>query len=152
MAALRRECLAARWKFTRSTGNILLHKAYNKGEASREADFNVEDFIGEVEKDPWGLTFKIITKRFQRQDRSSCVVRRTELFTLKELGRAGGRLKANTAPGIDGVPNEILKEVIAGYPEIFLEAFNSCRSSTTGKAEVGPVEERNQTFGKCLIL
>ena len=52
---------------------------------------------------------------FQRQDRSSCVVRREELFTLEELKRADGRLKANRAPGIDGVPNEIL-----------LEAFNSC--------------------------
>ena len=26
----------------------------------------------------------------------------------------------------DGVPNEILKEVIGAYPEILLEAFNSC--------------------------
>ena len=40
--------------------------------------------------------------------------------------RAGGRLRANTAQGIDGVLNEILKEVIAGYPEILLEACNSC--------------------------
>ena len=97
--------------------------------------------IGEVKKDPWGLAFKIVTKRlvtrrktpsldnpdrvkyivrslfphvepFQRQERSSCVVRREELFTLEELKRAGGRLKTNTAPGIDGLPNEILKEVI----------------------------------------
>ena len=111
--------------------------------------------IGEVEKDPWGLAFKIVTKRlvtrrktpgldnadrvkyivrslfphvelFQRQDRCSCVVRREELFTLEELKGAGGRLKANTAPGIDGEPNEILKEVIEAYPEILLEAFNSC--------------------------
>ena len=57
---------------------------------------------------------------FQRQNRSSCVVRG------EELNRAGGRLKANTAPGIEGVPNEILKEVIKAYPEIFLEAFNYC--------------------------
>ena len=114
-----------------------------------------KDLIGEVEKDPWGLAFKIVAKRlatrrktpgldnpdrvkyivrslfphvepFQRQDRSSCVVRRKELFTLEELKRAGGRLKANTAPGMDGVPNEILKEVIVAYPEILLEAFNSC--------------------------
>ena len=63
---------------------------------------------------------------FQRQDRSSCVVWREELFTLEELKRAGGRLKANTVPGIDGVPNEILKEVIGVYPEILLESFNSC--------------------------
>ena len=111
--------------------------------------------IGEVEKDQWGLVFKTVTKRllarrrtpgldnpdrvkyivrslfphaepFQRQDRSSCVVRREELFTLEELKRAGGRLKARTAPGIDGLSNEILKEVIRAYPEILLEAFNSC--------------------------
>ena len=62
---------------------------------------------------------------FQRKDRSSCVVRREDLFTLEELKRAGGRLKANTAPGIDGLPNEILKEVIGAYPEILLEVFNS---------------------------
>ena len=114
-----------------------------------------KDLIGEVEKDPWGLAFKIVTKRlvtrrktpgldnpdrvkyivrslfphvepFQRQDRSSCVVRTEEFFTLEELKRAGGRLKANTAPGIDGMPKEILKEVIEAYPEILLEAFNSC--------------------------
>ena len=58
---------------------------------------------------------------FQRQDQSSCVVRREELSTFKEPKRAGGRLKANTAPGMDGVPNEI-----GAYPEILPEAFNSC--------------------------
>ena len=63
---------------------------------------------------------------FQRQERHSCVVRREELFSLEELRRAGGRLKANTAPGIKGVPIEILKEVIGAYPDIFLDAFNSC--------------------------
>ena len=54
------------------------------------------------------------------------MVRREEFFTLEELKRAGGRLKARTALGFDGVPNEILKEVIGAYPEILLEAFNSC--------------------------
>ena len=53
-------------------------------------------------------------------------VQHEELFTLEELKRAGGRLKADTAPGIDGLPNEILKEVIGVYPEILLEVFNSC--------------------------
>ena len=54
------------------------------------------------------------------------MVRHEELFTLEELKRAGGRLQANTAPGIDGFPNEILKEVSWVYPEILLEVFNSC--------------------------
>ena len=54
------------------------------------------------------------------------MVRLQELLSLEEPKRAGGRLKANTAPGIDGVRNEILREVIGAYPEIILEAFNSC--------------------------
>ena len=54
------------------------------------------------------------------------MVRHEELCTFKKLKRAGGRLKANTAPGIDGVLNEILKEVIVVYHEIILEAFNFC--------------------------
>ena len=161
MAALRHECLVARRKFTRSKGNAMPHKAWKGAKTALRRGIKKsrlqcwKDLIGEVEKDPWGLAFKIVTKRlvarrktpglnnpdrvkyivrslfphvepFQRQDRSSCVVRREELFTLEELKRAGGRLKANTAQGIDGVPNEILKEVIGVYPEILLEAFNSC--------------------------
>ena len=62
---------------------------------------------------------------FQRQDRSSCAVRREEFFTFEELKRRK-RVKENIAPGIDEVPNEILKEVTEVYPEILLEAFNSC--------------------------
>ena len=53
------------------------------------------------------------------------MARHEELFTLEELKRAGGSLKATPALGIDGVPDEILKEVIGAYPEILLEAFNS---------------------------
>ena len=111
--------------------------------------------IGEVEKDPWGLASEVVTKRLvtrrqtpgldnsdrvkyivrslfahvepcKRQNRSPSVVWRVEVFTLEKLKRAGRRLKANTAPGIDGVPNKILKEVIRAYLEILLEAFNSC--------------------------
>ena len=114
-----------------------------------------KEVIGEVEKDPRGLALKLVTKRLvtrrntpgldnadrvkyivrslfphvgpsQRQDRSSCVVRREELFTLEQLKRAGGRIKANTATGIDWVPNEIVKEVIEAYSEILSEAFNFC--------------------------
>ena len=113
-----------------------------------------KDLIGEVEKDPWGLTFKIVTKRlvtrrktpalynpdrvkyimrslflhvrpFQSQDQISCVFQREELFNLEKLKRAGGSLKANTALKIDVVPNEILKYVSEAYWEIHLEAFKS---------------------------
>ena len=161
MSVLRRKCLTARRRFTRSKGDPLLREAWKKAKSALRQGRKKsrlqcwKDLIGEVEKDPWDFAFKIFTKRlvtrrktpgldnadrvkyiarsffphveqFQRQDRNSCVVRREKLFTLEELKRAGGRLKANTAPGIDGMPNEILKEVIGAYPEILLEAFNSC--------------------------
>ena len=54
------------------------------------------------------------------------MVRLKKLLTLEELKRAGERPKTNTAPGIDGLPNEILKKVIGAYPEILLRVFNSC--------------------------
>ena len=54
------------------------------------------------------------------------MIRSEKLFTLEELKIAGGRLKANTAPGIDGLSNETLKEVIGVYLEILLEVFKSC--------------------------
>ena len=161
LSVLRQECLAARRRFTRSKGDSLLHEAWKKAKSALRRGIKNsrlqcwKELIGEVKKDPWGLAFKIVTKRlvtrrktpgldnpdrvkyivrslfphvepFQRQDRSSCVVRREKLFTLEELKRAGGRLKANTAPGIEGLPNGILKEVIGAYPEILLEVFNSC--------------------------
>ena len=102
----------------------MLHEAWNGTKAALRRGIKKsrlqcwKDLIGEVEKDPWGLAFKIVTKRlvdrrktpgldnpdrvknivrglfshvepFQRQDRSSCVVRREELFTLEEVKIAG---------------------------------------------------------------
>ena len=145
-SVLRQKCLTARRRFSRSKGDPLLCETWKKAKSALRQGIKKsrlqcwKELIGEVEKDPWGLAFKIVTKRlvtkrktpglenadrvkyivrslfphvepFQRQDQSSCVVRREELFTLDELKRAGGSLKAKTAPGIDGVPNEILKEV-----------------------------------------
>ena len=153
LAALRRKCLAARRKFTRSKGDAKLREEWKGTKAALRRGMKKsrlqcwKNLIGEVEKDPWGLTFKIVTKRlvttrktpglnnldqvkyivrslfphvelFQRQDRNSCVVQCEELFNLEELMRAGGRLKSNTPQGIDGVSNEILKEVIRAYPGI----------------------------------
>ena len=37
------------------------------------------------------------------------MVRCEDLFTLEELRRAGGRPKAHTATGVDGVLNEFLR-------------------------------------------
>lgn len=49
-----------------------------------------------------------------------------ELFKLEELIKAARTLKNGKAPGNDGIPSEILKEVIAVYPELLLNVFNAC--------------------------
>ena len=46
-------------------------------------------------------------------------------------GQDGGRLKANTVPGIDEMPNDTLKEVIWAYPKILLDDLNSCHREGT---------------------
>ena len=191
LAALRRKFLAAGRKVARSKGVAMLHEAWKGAKAALRRGIKKsrlqcwKDLIGEVEKDPWGLTFKIVTKKlvtrrktpglenpdrvkyivrslfphvepFQRQDRSCCVVRREELFTLEELKRAGRRLKENTAPGINGVPKEILKEVIGAYLETLLEAFNSFlreeRFFVDCKKQISPAEGGQQTSRGCLVV
>jgi Reverse transcriptase (RNA-dependent DNA polymerase)/Endonuclease-reverse transcriptase len=49
-----------------------------------------------------------------------------ELFTQAELAQAVKRLKPGKAPGMDGVPNEVLKVLATKYPQIVLETFNAC--------------------------
>ena len=69
MSVLRRECLAAWRRFTRSKGDPLLHEAWEKAKSALRQGIKKsrhqcwKDLIGEVEKDPWGLVFKIVTKR-----------------------------------------------------------------------------------------
>ena len=69
LPVLRRECLAARRRFTRSKGDPLPHEAWKKAKSALRQGIKKsrlqcwKDLIGEVEKDPWGLVFKIVTKR-----------------------------------------------------------------------------------------
>ena len=69
LAALRRECLAAPQKFTRSKGDALLLETSKRAKAALRRGIKKSrlqfwtDLIGEVEKDLWGLAFKTVTKR-----------------------------------------------------------------------------------------
>ena len=100
-------------------GDAMLHEAWKGSKTALRRGIKKsrlqcwKDLIGEVEKDPWGLAFKIVTKRlvtrrktpdldnpdrvkyivrslfphveqFQRQDRSSCMVRREENSSLSK--------------------------------------------------------------------
>ena len=77
------------------------------------------------------------------------MVHSKELFTLEELRR--------TVPGIDGVPNEILTDVIAVYPEILLETYSSYlrkgRFFDEWKGQrLDLSQKRRETSRGCLIL
>ena len=69
LSVLRRKCLTARRRFTRSKGDTLLCEAWKKARSALRQGIKKSRIlcwkylIGEVEKDPWGLAFKIITER-----------------------------------------------------------------------------------------
>uniref|UniRef100_A0A0K8SB34 Reverse transcriptase domain-containing protein n=1 Tax=Lygus hesperus TaxID=30085 RepID=A0A0K8SB34_LYGHE len=50
----------------------------------------------------------------------------TILFTKDELMKAIGSLKNNKAPGLDGVPSEVLKIITEVCPQLLLRMYNSC--------------------------
>ena len=69
LSVLRRKCHATRRKFTRSESDSLLHEAWKKAKSAlrqgiKKSRLQCWKFlIGEVEKDLWGLAFKIVTNR-----------------------------------------------------------------------------------------
>ena len=160
LATLRRECLAGRRRFTRSKADLLLHEAWKRANAALRRGIKKsrlqcwKDFFGEVKKDPWGLAFKIVTKKmvtrrktpgldnhdqvqyivrnlfphvepFQRQDRSSCVVRREEgqqtsrgslivqtNMSIRYDGEASGGVDSTTASDPSGRGERSLGEPV----------------------------------------
>ena len=69
LSVLCRKCLTAWRSFTRSKGDPLLREAWKKAKSALRQGIKKsrlqcwKDLIGEVEKDPWGLVLKIVTKR-----------------------------------------------------------------------------------------
>lgn len=161
IADLRKQCLCARRKATRSKGDPILQMRYKC--ARKELKIAIKKrqeecwrgLILEVQNDPWGLPYKIVTNKlkipqnipglddpewvnkiindlFPKQDHwirdtfDNCEVTEDLLFTRLELEHLGKQLKNGKAPGPDGIPNEVLKTVIEVYPEILLDVFNSC--------------------------
>jgi len=45
-----------------------------------------------------------------------------------ELKFAASQLRNKIAPGVDGIPNEVVKLIVALYPSILLSVYNSCLS------------------------
>lgn len=108
----------------------------------------------QVENDPWGLPYRLVTKKLlgRRAIPELTAPGRMEtivdaLFpnvpetpppeqlpvqvefpevSLAEVTASAGRLPTGKAPGPDGVPDTVVREVTLRRPEIIQELFNAC--------------------------
>lgn len=111
-----------------------------------------EELRQDINQNPWGLGYKLVMrklgKRFpaaemERETMKNIVMSlfptheiRNEItnnekcqfppFTREELQDAAKNLKNNKAPGPDGIPAEVLKEIASKRPEVLLKMYNKC--------------------------
>lgn len=112
-----------------------------------------ESLREDVNSDPWGMGYKIVMGKFcsknatpvMNGDKMTRIVRSLfpehddlmeeltlvedidiPLFTKEELITAVSKLKPGKAPGPDGIPSEVIKEIAYKCPELLLKTFNKC--------------------------
>lgn len=162
IANLRRKCLQLRRRAQRSrrgpeaalrsaehkTAKKELRDAIKRSKANKW-----QTLTEEVDKNPWGLGYKIVTKKLRatisspvlttettnhivntlfpthpvREDEEDHIeVGEIPAFTEEELVKAVTSLQNNKAPGPDGVPAEALKAATHACPQMLLDMYNSC--------------------------
>ena len=112
-----------------------------------------QHLIEDVNRDPWGLGYKLVMKNLSslgapcslKAEKMDRIVRSLfpehsiriddtdeplpedcPLFTTDELERAVFSMKANKAPGPDGIPAEVLQLVFHACPDLLLSTYNAC--------------------------
>lgn len=162
IAELRRECLKHRRRATRRRGRNLPttqesteYKIAKKRlkNAIRTSIKNRWDALTEdVNRDPWGLGFKIVMKRLAKgrpeipmpaehvcgiveelfpshpilEENLPTPNEPIDPFSERELAAAVKLLKNKKAPGPDGIPAEVLKLVAGNFPSFLLTMYNAC--------------------------
>lgn len=162
IAELRRLCLRARRRAQRArnrneaTGLSAEHKDAKKAlrdAIKRSKDHSWKKLCTEIDTDPWGLGYQIVTKKLgargpagaldaramntiihglfpshQPREETNDMAATDEVpaFTREELNRAASRLKTRKAPRPDGIPTEALKATAQTRPELLLEMYNRC--------------------------
>ena len=113
----------------------------------------------QVQRDPWGLPYKLIMGKLTRPPpipeltvpgRLQKIIQglfpqhppRCESgfhqtpnhepvhpIDNEELANAISKLKPNTSPGLDGIPNEAIKVIVSLNPDLLVSVYNTCLSS-----------------------
>jgi hypothetical protein len=165
IAELRKKCLGARRKLKRATkrsnniqASIELQNYRNaqkelKREIERSKNKSWELLCKQVNLDPWGLPYKIVTKKLIGRKpipgisvpgRMEAIV--DELFPSKneikwyrtqerttfpeitpsEIIDCAKKIPLGKAPGPDGIPDGIIKKLAFESPMVFSNVYNSC--------------------------
>lgn len=112
-----------------------------------------EELRENVNENPWGTGYKLVMKKLgakkptplMNQEHMENIVKSlfpehdaledrpnddeeifVPLFTTDELSIAASGLKNNKAPGPDGIPVEVMKEVASTRPQFLLKMYNCC--------------------------
>lgn len=164
IAELRRESLRTRRRAQRARNrrNATILNTEHRGtkkrlcRAIRQSKLRCwEQLCREVDMDPWGLGYKIVTRRLGSVKPTQLLDARTtervvdELFpvhepretrtfdipanaippfTEEELTAAVTKLKSGRAPGPSGTPAEVLQVIARTHPGVLLNMFNACLS------------------------
>ena len=161
IAELRRRCHRARRLAMRARnrpealGLNQVYKVWKRrmAKAIRQSKARCFRSLGEdVNNDPWGLGYKIVTGKLNSRPSEMLDAQTTEvivdtlfpdhpdnqhpvlevrrdeipLFTEAEMAEAIRSMKNGKAPGPDGIPAEALKVALKVIPGILLDMFNAC--------------------------
>lgn len=111
-----------------------------------------EELRSEINENPYGLGYKIVMGKLGSRKPTGLMTeevmktivetlfpthdietRRTRIggneappFELEEIQCAAKKLKGGKAPGPDGIPAEVIKEIVLKRPEILLQMYNRC--------------------------
>lgn len=161
IGVLRKKCLAARRRSTRNPDDDRLKEEYKMARKVLRAEIRKskrekwKELCEEVDIDPWGKPYKIITKKIgnrkpipgiKEPNWAAEIVK--SLFPVNTRGLIGSpklvptvnitpfnidellaeckKLKNGKSPGPDGIPNEALRLVSETWPELLLQSFNAC--------------------------
>ncbi|VVC33691.1 Reverse transcriptase domain [Cinara cedri] len=141
-----------------------LERDRQRAERRRRRPERVVRLCSAVEADPWGLPYRVVTKKIRRQpgleargrelgiadqlfplnhvvdwsrvdlttlrgDSASVTSHPSDWFSEEEFRSAICRIPSGKAPGPDGIPNEVLRQVSCLKPSLLQGVFNLCLRS-----------------------